>query len=395
LTAFSYWLFLESESFQKRREAVLFGIFSGLAVLTKTMGIVFFVMPFLYALYVFISPGDSKTARKNVLLCILSSVLIASIFYIPNFKEIFGYLFYYGFGQGSQNYNRGLRDMTSLPYWTLYLRSIAGVGISSHYSLVFVVSFVAFLFSKSKRFSRGYLFLWLWFIFGYILLSIPANKGGERYALPIFAPLAILMAVHLMTISLRPLKYLLISIAVIAGIVNYTYETSSKNCDYDMYSVQGYPLLIPDQIGCRIRLELMIPYNRDWALMPILQYIDLANSQNRNPIRVLLSVDHHLLNICSLKLYAKLGKLNGSLHSDFDIASIAGEPAGDDALRKSIDKSDFVITKTGFQGIAFSNKNNAAVTKLLGDRAPLKSFPMSDGSSVSLYADDMQRNRGK
>ena len=386
LTAFSYWLFLESESFQKRRETVLFGIFAGLSVLTKTMGTVFFAMPFLYALYLLVHPGGSKSVRMNVLLCILSSVLITSIFYVPNFKEIFGYLVYYGFGKGSQYYSHGLSDMTSLAYWTVYLRSFAGTGISFGYCFIFVISFIAFLFSKNRRFSRDYLFIWLWFVFGYVLLSVPENKGGERYALPLFAPLAILMAVHIAQMSLRPLKYLLTGAAVIAGIVNYTYETSARNCDYNMYSVKGYRLLVPDQIGCRIRLELSIPYDRDWALMPILEYMDLANRQKRNPIRVLLAVDHHLLNSCSLKLYAKLGKLNGSIHSDFAIISVGGEPAQDDALKASINESDFVIAKTGFQGIPFFNRNNDVVKKLLGNRIPLKTFPMSDGSSVLLYS---------
>ena len=394
LTAFSYWLFLESESFRKRSASILFGIFAGLAVLTKTMGTVFFVLPFLYAVYVLVRPADSK-ARQNAMLCIFAAFLVASVFYIPNFKEIFGYLSYYGFGEGSQYYNRGLTDMMSLPYWTLYLRSIAGGGISFGYSVIFLLAFISFLFSKERKISREYLFLWLWFIFGYILLSIPDNKGGERYALPIFAPVAILMAVHLVRLSVRPLKYALISAAVIVGVVNYAYETSSRSCNYEIYSLKGVPLLIPGQIGCRISLELKIPYDRDWDLMPMLRHMDIADSRTREPVRVLLAVDHHLLNICSLKLYAKLGKLTGFIHSDFDVVGVAGIPAAVDAIGKSVDGSDFVITKTGFQGIVFSNKNNDGVKKLLGGRIPSKSFPMSDGSVVSLYGSGMRIHQGR
>jgi hypothetical protein len=56
------------------------------------------------------------------------------------------------------------------------------------------------------------------------------------------------------------------------------------------------------------------------------------------------------------------------------------------ALKASIEESDFVITKTGFQGIPFANRNNAAVKRLLGNRAPLKTFTMRDGSDILLYS---------
>ena len=225
---------------------------------------------------------------------------------------------------------------------------------------------------------------------------MPGNKGGERYALPIFAPLAILMAVHLAQMSLRPLKYLLIGTAILTGTLNYVYETAANNCNYNMYSIKGYPLFVPDQIGCRIRLELMIPYEQDWAIMPILKYMDIANRPKSSTVHVLLAVDHHLLNSCSFKLYSKLGKLNGAIHSDFDIISTGAAPKEDDVLKSSIDESDFVITKTGFQGIAFSNSNNPAVKKLLDSRIPTRVFPLSDASVVSVYANDIRdQNRNK
>lgn len=51
MVALSYLFFIKSDLFQNKKYSVLFGLSAGLSVLTKTMGMVFFVMPFFYAIY--------------------------------------------------------------------------------------------------------------------------------------------------------------------------------------------------------------------------------------------------------------------------------------------------------------------------------------------------------
>jgi hypothetical protein len=384
LTALSYLFLIKSDGFQKRKEAVFFGICSGLSVLTKTMGVVFFVMPFFYGLIVFIRSKKAQTIRKNFLLACLSAFLVAAIFYLPNVKEIFGYLFYFGVGKGAENFNMGITDMSSLQYWTVYLHMIAERGISYGYAILFIISFLVFLFSRGKNLSVNYLLVWLWFLCGYLLLSVPQNKGAERYALPILSSLAVLMGVHISKISPKSLRIIAIAAALVIGATDYVYQTDAKDCDYDRFSFEGYQMLMPIHVNCAIKDELRLDYGQDWNIAQILRFMDASNPNKRNPIRVLVAVDHHLLNGNNLTLFAKMEKLKGKLTSEFRFETVVHRP--EEEIGRLISESDFIITKTGMQGPHFSNVNNAFVKKIVNNMIPMKSYVMSDGSTVHLYS---------
>jgi 4-amino-4-deoxy-L-arabinose transferase-like glycosyltransferase len=386
LTALSYLFFLKSESFSDKKYSILFGISAGMSVLAKTMGIVFFVMPFMYAAYLFIKNRDSGTVKKNIAYAFISATAVASIYYVPNFKHIFGYLFYFGLGKGSANYNFGIPDMLSVPYWTIYFKHITQRGISLGYFYLFLAGAVAFLlFSRGKIFSKDYFMIWLWFICGYILLSLPQNKGGERYALPVLAPIAVIMAVHLGRISLRPLKFLLIVPVVAAGVTNYVYQTKTENCSYKPFSFKTVPVLVPVHIACISQDECKLTPDRDWNLMQIIRYMDELNGEGPKVVTALIGMDHYFLNGNSMRVYATIGRLNNLVRADFRFETIAYRPPEDQEMGRLLLESDFIVTKTGFQGPDFSNRNNETLRKLIGNRTPLRDFLMSDGSVVSLY----------
>lgn len=379
LTALSYLFFLKSDSFEVRKHSVLFGICAGLTVLTKTMGIVFFVMPFIYGIYVFLR--GSKEIRKNVTYAFLAAFCVISIYYIPNLKQIFGYLFYYGVGAGSQNFDQGAPNMYSLKYWTVYFENITYRGISVYYLLLFIAATAAILFSKKKRLSREYWMLWLWFICGYVLLSIPRNKGLEQYALPILPPLALITAVHLSKISLKPVKYIMLIAALIIGMTNYVYQTKSERCLYDSFFFKGRPVLVPENSMCR--MQNAVDMTDDWDISQLLNYMDNLNTDKSRVINVLVAANHNFLNICNLKLFALLDKIKGDLSSDFLFEWIEDKSPAD--IEQLLSSSDFIITKTGFQGPSFANEKNSIVRNLLSDKAPLKSFQMPDGSVAHLH----------
>ncbi|MGD0280881.1 MAG: glycosyltransferase family 39 protein [Dissulfurispiraceae bacterium] len=381
LTSLSYLFLLKSDSFAVRKHSVLFGICVGLSVLTKTMGIVFFVVPFLYGLYLFLR--GSKEIRKNVICAFLSAFCVASVYYIPNFKQIFGYLFYYGVGTGSQNFNQGVSDMFSLKYWTIYFRDITYRGISVPYLFIFIASTVAFLFTTEKKLSRAYWILWMWFICGYFLLSIPQNKGAEQYAMPLLPPLALLTAVHLSKISSKTVKYIMLTLALVTGITNYVYQTNSERCLYDSFVFKGIPVLIPGNSICASQDAIGV--RGQWAITPLLQYMDNLNTNKSGIVRVLAAVDHNFLNINNLRLYAMLDKLKERVSSEFQFEVVAYKPSDEEGIKQLMRENDFIITKTGYQGPDFSNANNSIVKNLLANQMPLKSFAMTDGSVVSVY----------
>ncbi|HWR59800.1 MAG TPA: glycosyltransferase family 39 protein [Thermodesulfovibrionales bacterium] len=382
LTSLSYLFFLKSDSFEERTSSVLFGVCAGFAVLTKTMGMVFFVMPFLYGTYVFVrGPGR---IRKNVCYALLSTFIVASVYYIPNLKYIFGYLFHFGVGAGSHSFDQGVSSVFSLKYWTVYIEEISLRGISIYHLLVFIAAATAFLCTREKKVSRGYWMLWLWFICGYILLSIPHNKGAEQYALPILPPLALITAVHISSISLKTVKYTMLAAAIVTGLTNYIYQTRSERCLYDSYFFKGRPALCPEHSTCRMQEAVRVEGDRNWNLETVLDYMDKVNTDRSKAIRILLAANHHFLNINNLKLYAFLGKINRRLLSDFSFEWI--EDKSQTEVEQLANESHFIITKTGFQGPAFANTKNSLVRNLLNARVPMKSFEMSDGSIVFVYS---------
>lgn len=387
LTALSYLFLIRSDSFSRRKYSILFGIFSGLSILTKTMGMIFFVLPFFYAIFTFFTTKSSSSVRKNIIVSFLIAFLITLLFYAPNFKKIFWYLFEFGYGEGSKPYTVGIPTLLSFKNWAIYLRAVTWRGISISYALLFFISGIAALFMKDKKFLKGYFVVWLWLLCGYILLSLSPNKGGERYALPVLAPFAILMATHMINISLKPLRYCIVALAVLIGSVNYIYQTNSEACKYRHIYYKDNHILLPIHIACYVKDidGLGVPYNKNWDIMPILQYMDSFNQSDIGPINILIAVDHYFLNGSNIHLYTKLGQLKGLLHSKFIIEGLANKPYQEDDIKLLIYKSHFIITKTGFQGPDFSNTKNHLVTDLLKDIAPVKSFIMSDGSTVSIY----------
>jgi len=381
LTALSYLFFLWSDSFAARKPSVLFGVCTGLAVLTKTMGMVFFVMPFLYGIYA--SVRGSKEIKKNVIYAFLAAFCVAFIYYVPNFKHIFGYLFHFGVGAGSHNYNLGVSNMSSLRYWTIYFEAIARQGISLYYLLLFIAAAAVFLFARGKSLPREYWMLWLWFICGYVLLSIPHNKGAEQYALPILPPLALITAIHIARTPWKPAKYVMLGAVLAVGMTNYVYQSRSERCLYDRFFFKGAPVLIPEHSTCLMQHSVGMEGDKDWDITLLLHYMDDLNTDKLSTIRVLVAANHNFLNINNLKLYALLDKMNGKLLSDFSFEWIEDKSQAE--IEQSLHESTFIITKTGFQGPVFANQKNSIVKNLLSNKAPLKIFQMPDGSFASVY----------
>lgn len=101
----SLFCLIKAESFQDRKWSILFGISMGLTFLTKTMAGVFYVGPILWVVFkTFRIKDRSKHKSINFLLSMATCTVVAGIYYLPNLKTIFGYLFYFGFGKGSLDY---------------------------------------------------------------------------------------------------------------------------------------------------------------------------------------------------------------------------------------------------------------------------------------------------
>jgi 4-amino-4-deoxy-L-arabinose transferase-like glycosyltransferase len=227
---------LRSEAFRHRTWCLVLGALAGLSVLTKTMTGVFFIGPVVLALTAVVWRQQlSAAVLKNFLLSVVVGMLVAAIWWGPNFRTAFGYLIYYGFQAGSVPYNKGGAGILSLETLSYYALHLMNDGLSFLYALLFVglimlVGTKALLGADRGNFDEATVqpkpprqagYLWAWLLVGYIILSLVPNKGEERYAQPLLPPIALIISGAIMTIGHSWLRRTVMGLAVIIGGVNY------------------------------------------------------------------------------------------------------------------------------------------------------------------------------
>jgi 4-amino-4-deoxy-L-arabinose transferase-like glycosyltransferase len=226
---------LRSEAFRHRTWCLVLGALAGLSVLTKTMTGVFFIGPVVLALAALIRRQQlSAAVLKNFLLTAVVGMLVAAVWWGPNFRTAFGYLIYYGFQAGSVPYHKGGAGILSpenLSYYTLHL---VNHGISFFYALLFVglVMFVgikALLGADGGNVDEATVeptprqagYLWAWLLAGYVILTLVPNKGEERYAQPLLPAIALIISGAIMAIGHSWLRRTVMGLAIIIGGLNY------------------------------------------------------------------------------------------------------------------------------------------------------------------------------
>jgi 4-amino-4-deoxy-L-arabinose transferase-like glycosyltransferase len=233
---------VRSETFHHRTWSLVFGALVGLSVLTKTMTGVFFIGPVLLALGCIVWRQQLTAAvLRNFLLAVGLGMLVAAVWWGPNFRTAVGYLIYYGFRAGSEPYSKsgaGLLSLENLSYYALHL---INHGISFLYAVLFaglimLVGTKAFLGGDRRKVDHttveptaagqaGY--LWAWLLVGYIILTFVPNKGEERYSQPLLPSVALIISGAVMAIGNPWGRRTVVGLAVIIGGFNYwglTYE---------------------------------------------------------------------------------------------------------------------------------------------------------------------------
>jgi hypothetical protein len=205
-------------------------------VLTKTMTGVFFIGPLLWALGSLAWQHQLDAAvRRNFLLAVAVAMLVAAVWWGPNFRTAFGYLIYYGFQVGSVPYNKGGTGPLSLENLNYYARHLINHGISFLYAVLFLglttITGIKALVNGDRgavgdatvapTTVRQTAYLWAWLLIGYLILTFVPNKGEERYALPLLPPIALFIGGAIMAIGTPWMRRLGVGLAVIIGAVNY------------------------------------------------------------------------------------------------------------------------------------------------------------------------------
>ena len=232
LVTLALYAFLRAEEFRRRSWCLAFGALAGLSVLTKTMVGVFFIGPFLFTLGGLIRRRQFDSAIfLNSALAVSVGVLVASMWWGPNFRAAFGYLVYYGFQGGSEPYSKGVSAIFAGENLRYYALALINHGTSFLYAALFAV----LLLSRGAKWLWGRWRndddlarqiikednLWVWLLSGYVILTLVPNKGEERYAQPLLPPMALLLAGSIEVIGRQWLRQAFMVSATVIGGMNY------------------------------------------------------------------------------------------------------------------------------------------------------------------------------
>jgi len=219
-----------SEELTRRSVSAAAGALLGLTLLTKILAGALFLGPVVFSL------GQSRRSQRRAgpVLAGLgfftgAAVLTAAIWYGPHYRDIFHYVSYFGFGEGSKPFRAAGPSLLSFSNLTYYGRVLVhhGLGIFPAGLLVLVLLWMLRT-SRFRAASSVNPFLWFWLVGGYAILTLLPNKGGERYVLGLLPPIAVLLARSIAAVEDRSVRTGLTGLALAAGCLNYaalTWET--------------------------------------------------------------------------------------------------------------------------------------------------------------------------
>jgi hypothetical protein len=210
----------------RRGPGLLAGFVAGVTLLTKVLAGVFFVGPLAYSLF----SGDRRKLAFFAAACLAT----AGVWYAFRAADIFRYVAYYGFGEGSIPFRS-----SSHPGYYLRILITQGTGW-----LPFAV--VALSGILTWRQGRPDAFLLVWLASGYALLAILPNKGGERYVLALLPPLAVLGARAISRVEAPAVRMSLVVLTVAAGAINFAGITwPSRLSSWTHHHLHPFPHAMP------------------------------------------------------------------------------------------------------------------------------------------------------
>ena len=202
---------VRSEGLQNKGWSVLFGVACAAGVLTKWTFPVYILFPLGYS---FATAPDRRRAFKNLLYGALLSVPIACLWYLPNLDYL---VHSYPTTQQTSlipwepDPRHGEPGLGSILGWIYYPRALSSYYLFFPLTLVFVWSATT-LVKNWKRPQEGVAFLWWWLLGGLILLLVVTPRD-PRFVLPLASPLALLLMYPLKDSRRRVVAVMLLAAA--------------------------------------------------------------------------------------------------------------------------------------------------------------------------------------
>jgi 4-amino-4-deoxy-L-arabinose transferase-like glycosyltransferase len=384
MVALSIWLLVRSEGFERRGASILCGLALGLGLLTKWSFVVFAGGPFFVAA---LAAVISRSRRRllNMGLALLAAFLAAAPWYLANLGSTLDFFR----GQSVYAGVEGDPAVGSLNAWLYYARYFVGAQVLLPLAIVFVVSLVLWLIKRRLRYETMFLLLG-WIVLPYVASSLFVNKD-PRYTMSYLPAVAIITALGLASIKPKAIRFGLVTLLILYASLQFlglTWGLSSRLP----------PGLLPNQISLRLgsssfpvyaeKVHIASPPEvQDWPIQAILHDV-LRSSQDLGTRQRKLVVlpDSPCFEQNVFKYFVILDQM------PIEVVVVTGVVEVADA-REQILASDFLVTKTGYLGPAWSIQQSRLYATELHDPSSelgrrfqrIGEYPLPDGSLAELY----------
>ncbi|MDD4899620.1 MAG: glycosyltransferase family 39 protein [Candidatus Omnitrophica bacterium] len=244
-------LFAKSGNLENRGYALLWGVVCGIGLLTKFSFLLFAASAHAYLFY------KNFPKKKNFSIAVLIAVLIASVWYIPNFSRFLYAIFVYP--QTARAVTPQTFSLASLFY---YFFALINYQVSFSLFAAFVIGL--FFFLRQEREKR--LFLIFWILFAYLGCTL-TNYKSPRYTIPLLPAVAMISAIGIMSIHKRMIRVAVVAIvAAVAGIQFFSYS----------YGIKILPPFVavdlPASLATKLRVKSIILFDRKGGENPLEQH---------------------------------------------------------------------------------------------------------------------------
>ncbi|MFQ5738352.1 MAG: ArnT family glycosyltransferase [Acidobacteriota bacterium] len=368
------YLIVRSQFFQQRRWTFLFGLVCAAGALTKWTFPIYLVLPVLYGTF---RSRQRQKSLTNLFLAFLLSLPLLLPYYLPNLADLmarYPTTHQAGWIPWLPYPRHGEPGLNNILGWIYYPRVLASYFLYLPLTLLFLVGAVGSWRRRGDWWEEPALvspaYLWWWLAGGILFLTFLTPKD-PRFALPLAPPLAILL-VYLW--RNRPLW-----VITIAGLSLLQFLSVSLPLPWSV------KLALWERKGDRDYQSLQ----REWVLYAT-HYFDVAGPPRREhwPYREILSSllpGSRIGFLADLPRFHPQGLRLEAARTGLDVQVVKlGE--NEEGLAE-LDSLDFVISKTGYQGVSFITRFNSDVVEGLGQRnwRRLNSWDLPDQSQAVLW----------
>lgn len=230
------YVLLKTDNFKNKKYSIIFGVVSGLGILTKATYIFFILAPLFYILYKiffkrFVIRKEAAVHFFNFLISICLSILISSVWWFGRlgmlWKTFWGVLSaLYGYFPGKDidsAINVNIK-VFSFKWVTFFFFSTIRI-VSPFFFVIFLIG--AFYFLGSKRIKEKIL-IGSWIFTPYIIFTLISLKF-DRYYFPSYPAIALVSAIGILQMRFNIVRRILIILILTGGMLQFFRATYGIN----------------------------------------------------------------------------------------------------------------------------------------------------------------------